>query len=54
MHILAEQTIRVGDFIRIETGQEGYIVDIGWRTTRIRTMSNNMVIVPNSKLSRVW
>ena len=52
MHILAEQTIRVGDFIRIETGQEGYVVDIGWRTTRIRMMSNNMVIVPNSKLSQ--
>ncbi|HUL00654.1 MAG TPA: mechanosensitive ion channel family protein [Nitrospirota bacterium] len=52
MHILAEQSIRVGDFIRLETGQEGYIVDIGWRTTRIRMMSNNMVIVPNSKLSQ--
>jgi small-conductance mechanosensitive channel len=52
MHILAEQTIRVGDFIRLETGQEGSIVDIGWRTTKIRMLSNNMVIVPNSKLSQ--
>ncbi len=52
MHILAEQTVRVGDFIRLETGQEGHIVDIGWRTTRIRTLASNMVIVPNSKLSQ--
>jgi small-conductance mechanosensitive channel len=52
IHILAEHTVRVGDLIRLETGQEGSVVDIGWRTTRIRTPQNNMVIVPNSKLSQ--
>ncbi len=52
IHILAEHTIRVGDFIRLETGQEGYVEDISWRTTRIRVPLNNMVIVPNSKLSQ--
>jgi small-conductance mechanosensitive channel len=52
IHILAEHTIRVNDFIRLENGQEGVVVDIGWRTTRIRMQQNNMVIVPNSKLSQ--
>jgi len=52
IHILAEHTIRVGDFIRLETGQEGYVEDISWRTTRIRMLPNNMVIVPNSKLAQ--
>jgi small-conductance mechanosensitive channel len=52
IHILAEHTIRVGDFIRLENGQEGTIVDISWRTTRIQLLQNNMVIVPNSKLSQ--
>jgi len=52
IHIMAEQTIRVGDFIRLETGQEGYVEDISWRTTRIRMLPNNMVIVPNNKLSQ--
>ncbi len=52
IHILAEHTMRVGDFIRLETGQEGYVEDITWRTTRIRMLSNNLVIVPNSKLSQ--
>jgi small-conductance mechanosensitive channel len=52
IHILAEHTIRVSDFIRLENGQEGVVVDIGWRTTRIRMQQNNMVIVPNSKLSQ--
>jgi small-conductance mechanosensitive channel len=52
VNIMAEQTIRVGDFVRLETGQEGYVEDISWRTTRIRMLPNNMVIVPNNKLSQ--
>jgi len=52
IHILAEHTIRVGDFIRLENGQEGHVQDIGWRTTRIRLLQNTMVIVPNSKLAQ--
>ncbi len=52
IHILAEKSIRVGDFVRLETGQEGYIEDITWRTTRIRMPSNNMVVITNSKLSQ--
>lgn len=52
IHILVEKSIRIGDFIRLETGQEGYVEDITWRTTRIRMLPNNMVIIPNSKLSQ--
>ncbi len=52
VHIMAEQTIRVGDYIRLETGQEGQVEDISWRTTRIRMPPNNMVIVPNNKLAQ--
>lgn len=52
VHILVEKPVRVGDFIKLETGQEGYVTDIGWRTTRIRMLPNNMVIVPNAKLAQ--
>ena len=52
VHLLIEKSIRVGDFIRLETGQEGYVEDITWRTTRIRMLPNNMVIIPNNKLSQ--
>lgn len=52
IHILAENSIRVGDFIKLENGQEGYVQDITWRTTRIRMLPNNVVIIPNSKLSQ--
>jgi small-conductance mechanosensitive channel len=52
IHILMEKSIRVGDFVRLETGQEGYIEDITWRTTRVRMLPNNIVVIPNSKLSQ--
>lgn len=52
IHVLIEKPIRIGDFIRLETGQEGYVEDITWRTTRIRMLPNNMVIIPNSKVTQ--
>ena len=52
LHIMLERTIRVGDFIRLESGEEGYVEDITWRTTRIRMLPNNMVLIPNSKLAQ--
>lgn len=52
IHILVEKSIRVGDFIRLETGEEGYVTDITWRTTRIRMLPNNIVVIPNSKLAQ--
>jgi small-conductance mechanosensitive channel len=44
--------IRLGDYIKLNTGEEGYVTDIGWRCTTIRALANNMIIVPNSKLSQ--
>jgi small-conductance mechanosensitive channel len=44
--------MRPGDYIRLEGGQEGYITDITWRSTTIRSLANNMVIVPNAKLAQ--
>jgi small-conductance mechanosensitive channel len=52
IHVLMEKSIRVGDFIRLETGQEGYVEDITWRTARVKTLPNNMVVIPNNKLAQ--
>jgi small-conductance mechanosensitive channel len=52
IHILMEKSIRVGDFVRLETGQEGYVEDITWRTTRVKMLPNNIVVIPNSKLAQ--
>jgi small-conductance mechanosensitive channel len=44
--------IRVGDYVKLDSGAEGYVADIGWRSTRLRMLPNNLVLVPNSKLSQ--
>jgi small-conductance mechanosensitive channel len=44
--------VRVGDYIKLNTGEEGNVTDIGWRCTTMKTQNNNMVIVPNSKLAQ--
>jgi small-conductance mechanosensitive channel len=44
--------IRVGDYIRLDSGHEGYVVDFSWRSTRLRMLANNLVVVPNSKLAQ--
>jgi small-conductance mechanosensitive channel len=50
IYIFFDKPIRIGDYIMLESGQEGYVAHIGWRNTRIRMLPNNMVIVPNAKL----
>ena len=49
--IVSDRVVRVGDYIELDSGTRGYVVDIGWRSTRIRTTFNNMVVIPNSRLA---
>ena len=50
--IISDRVVRVGDFIELDNGAiRGYVTDLGWRSTRIRTSYNNMVIIPNSRLA---
>lgn len=51
LHILLSRQIKPGDYVKLETGEEGYVIDITWRNTTIRQLTNNMIIVPNAKLS---
>lgn len=51
IHILASTQIKPGDYIKLDSGAEGFVTDISWRNTSICTISNNMVLVPNSRLS---
>lgn len=49
--IIVSGQLRPGDFVRLDSGDEGYVTDVTWRNTTIRSLSNNMVIVPNSRLA---
>ena len=51
-YIIASKQIRVNDYIKLESGEEGYVTDINWRSTKIRMLANNMIMVPNSKLAQ--
>ncbi len=51
MHLLADRPIRVGDYVKIADSVEGYVVDVGWRSTRVRTLPNTVVVVPNKKVA---
>lgn len=51
-HTTIARQVRVGDYVRLETGEEGYVTDINWRTTKIRMLPNNVVLVPNAKLTQ--
>lgn len=51
INILVSKQIKMGDFVRLSTGEEGHVVDMNWRNTTIRTPTENMVVVPNQKIA---
>jgi len=51
IYLMADRPVRVGDYVELESGQKGYVTDIGWRSTRIKELPNNIIIVPNSRLA---
>lgn len=51
LQIIAAKNMQPGDFIRLESREEGFIQDINWRTTTIRALSNQIVIIPNNRLA---
>jgi small-conductance mechanosensitive channel len=51
LQIIGSGQVKPGDFIKLDTGEEGYVVDVTWRNTTIRELPNNMVIVPNAHLA---
>lgn len=51
-YLTVAKHIRMGNYIRLSSGEEGYLVDIDWRASRLRQLSNNTVLVPNAKFSQ--
>lgn len=51
IHILTSRQVRPGDFVRLSSGEEGYVQDVTWRYTTIRQLPNNLTIVPNAQLA---
>lgn len=52
IQMLVDKPLRVGDFIELDSGEQGFVEKIGWRSTWIKMLPNNIVIMPNSKLAQ--
>ncbi len=53
LQILAAHQIQVGNYVKLSTGDEGFVEDLNWRATVIRTLPGNHIIVPNKNISNL-
>jgi small-conductance mechanosensitive channel len=51
INILASKQIAKDDYIKLDSGQEGRVVEVNWRTTLIKEIYNTTIVIPNSKIS---
>lgn len=42
--------IKVGDYIKLQTGEEGYVTEVNWRNTRVKAADDSLAIIPNRRL----
>ncbi|OGS27113.1 MAG: hypothetical protein A2297_08205 [Elusimicrobia bacterium RIFOXYB2_FULL_48_7] len=52
IYTILNKQVNVGEYIKLDSGQEGYVIDIGWRSTKVRALQNNIIVIPNSKLAQ--
>lgn len=50
IQLIIDRPIKVGHFVKLESGEQGYVHKIGWRSTWIRMLPNNVVVMPNKLL----
>lgn len=51
IHLLTDRPIRIGDWVKIAETIEGRVEDIGWRSTRVRTIYDTVIVVPNKRVA---
>lgn len=52
MSIVMDKSIKVGDKIKLGTGEVGVVRDIGLRSTKLRTLDNDTLTIPNGVLAQ--
>ena len=48
--LVSEGGLNEGDFIELDGGPSGFVVGVGWRSTKILDRFNNLIMIPNSVL----
>jgi len=51
-YVSVARQVRIGDFVKIDAGQSGYVQDVGWRSTTLRELGGNLIFIPNNKLAQ--
>ncbi len=51
LHIIVAKPVKPGDYVKLSSGEEGYVRDITWRYTTIESLLSHMTIVPNAKIA---
>ena len=51
MSIILDKSVRVGDVIKLDNETIGTVVDVGLRSTKVKTMDNELITIPNGKLA---
>lgn len=49
--LLIDRSVKVGDRIQLESGESGIVLDVGLRSTKIKTWNNDIIVIPNGQLS---
>lgn len=47
-----EGPFRAGDWITVDGANEGQVIEINWRATRLRDRSGDITIIPNSRIAK--
>ena len=47
-----ERPLRAGDWITVSDTVSGQVIEVNWRATRLRTLSNDTIVIPNSIVSK--
>ncbi len=52
LQISSGRQFKVGDFIRLDSGESGQVTAVSWQNTQIKSIHGDTIIIPNSKLAR--
>jgi small-conductance mechanosensitive channel len=51
LHVLTSRKVVPGDVIKLDSGEQGRVIDINWHNTSLHDQEDNVVLVPNAKLA---
>lgn len=51
LFVLADSPYKIGDYIVLDSGEKGIVMDIGLRSTRIKTKDDIEITIPNAQIA---